>query len=135
MRLITLIAVLLSVVSLPARSDEPADKIQAVISDQISDFQRDDVVAAFDHAAPGIQEKFGSPETFGRMVRDLYPMVWRPARFEMLQLIETPAGLVQVVLFEDAFGKLHEAGYLMTEVDGVWRISGVRLRAVPGVGT
>jgi len=119
----------------PGVADEPTDGIQAVISQQLADFQRSDVDAAFQHAAPGIQAIFEDPQAFGRMVRESYPMVWRPARFEMLQLVETPAGPVQVVLFEDQSGKLHEAGYLMKQVDGSWRIAGVRLRQVPGVGT
>lgn len=118
-----------------ASAEEPADGIQAVIAQQIEDFRRSDVEAAFNRAAPSIQAIFGSPETFGRMVRNSYPMIWRPVRHEMQQLINTPSGFVQVVLFEDVNGKLHEAGYLMQPFEGEWRISGVQLRALPGVGT
>ncbi|MEO1494097.1 MAG: DUF4864 domain-containing protein [Pseudomonadota bacterium] len=119
----------------PVRADDRAAGIQATIKAQIEDFQRSDITAAFQHATPSIQGKFGSPETFGRMVRQAYPMVWRPARWEMRQIVETDYGPVQVVLFEDQSGRLHEAGYLMEQIEGVWRIDGVRLRAVPGVGT
>lgn len=118
-----------------ARAGEPGDAIQSVIERQIAAFLRDDLDGAFAFAAPNIQRRFGDPRNFGKMVRDGYPMVWRPARYEMLQLIETRSGLVQLVLFEDTAGRLHEAGYLMELVDGAWRIAGVHLRRRPGVGT
>lgn len=113
---------------------EPADSIQNVIESQLSAFQASDVDRAFTYASPSIQKQFGDPLNFGRMVEYAYPMVWRPRRYEMRELVETGAGPVQVVLFEDAAGALHEAGYLMQEVDGIWRINGVKLRKLPGVG-
>ena len=109
--------------------------IRAVIEDQLAAFRRGDLVAAFDHAAPSIRAMFGTPENFGRMVMTGYPMVWRPAGHRMLGLAETRQGPVQTVLFEDAQGRLHEADYHMVEIDGIWRIAGVYLREVPGVGT
>lgn len=126
---------MMAILPLSAAAEEPADSIQGVISDQLSAFQANDVDRAFSHASPSIQQKFGTASQFGRMVEYSYPMVWRPQRFEMRDLIETGAGLVQVVLFEDRAGALHEAGYLMQEVDGVWRINGVKLRALPGVAS
>ena len=118
----------------PVAADEPADSIRAVIERQIAAFQRNDLSEAFGYAAPGIQAIFRTPENFGRMVETGYPMVWRPARYSMQDLSETPEGLVQTVLFEDRNGRLHEAAYLMREVDGAWRIAGVWLNALPGVG-
>lgn len=118
----------------PAFAEEPADSIQSVITDQISAFQANDVERAFTHASPNIQQKFGDPGNFGRMVQMGYPMVWRPKRYEMRELVETDAGLVQVVLIEDASGSMHEAGYLMQQIDGLWRINGVHVRALPQVG-
>lgn len=118
----------------PGIADEPADSIQAVIEDQLSAFLTDDLEAAFAFASPTIQRKFGDPESFGRMVEMGYPMVWRPRSHQMRELIETELGPVQVVLFEDGQGRLHEAGYLMQQIDGVWRINGVHVRRAPGVG-
>ena len=125
---------LLAWLPLQASADEPADAIQSVITNQLSAFQANDVETAFGHASPMIQEKFGSPQNFGRMVEDAYPMVWRPRRYQMRELVEIDFGPVQVVLFEDAAGGLHEAGYLMRLVDGVWRIDGVQLRRLPQLG-
>ena len=117
------------------RADEPAGAIRSVIERQLAAFLKSDLEGAFAFASPGIQRMFRDPANFGRMVQQGYPMVWRPARWEMRDLVETDAGPVQVVLFEDADGILHEADYLMEMVDGAWRIAGVRLRRLPGVGT
>ena len=125
----------LLVAPLKAQAEEPADSIQAVIQSQLEAFQASDVEKAFTYASPGIQRIFETPQKFGRMVEFSYPMVWRPRRHEMMQFIETESGPVQVVLFEDASGVLHEAGYLMELVEGRWRIAGVKLRRLPGVGT
>ena len=116
------------------KAAEPDDSIQAVIADQIAAFQANDVERAFTHAAPNIQRIFETPQRFGQMVQQGYPMVWRPARYEWLKIVQTDFGPVQVVLFEDQSGRLHEAGYLMQQVDGVWRINGVKLREVEGIG-
>lgn len=125
---------LMLVAPVRAMAGEPEDSIQAVISDQIAAFRASDVETAFGFASPNIQQQFGDPQNFGRMVRQGYPMVWRQRRFEMRQLVDTDFGPVQVVLFEDNAGALHEAGYLMVEIDGAWRIAGVQLRKVPQVG-
>lgn len=116
-----------------AQNDTADPAIEAVIDDQIAAFQRSDLEAAFAHASPLIQRKFGTPETFGRMVRSGYPMIWRPSRYEHRGLAAAGSGrLVKTVLFEDASG-IYEADYLMGETDGIWRIEGVSLRRLPGV--
>ena len=135
MRLIAfLTALTLLITPATLSAAEPDDSIQAVIADQIAAFQANDVDRAFTHAAPNIQKIFETPQRFGQMVRQGYPMVWRPARYQWLKIVQTEVGPVQVVLFEDQSGSLHEAGYLMEQVDGVWRINGVKLRKVEGVG-
>ena len=125
----------LAIAPLKASAEEPADSIQAVIESQLQAFQASDVETAFTFAAPGIQQIFQNPQNFGRMVQNHYPMVWRPRHHEMRQFIQTDSGPVQVVLFQDAAGHLHEAGYLMELIDGQWRIAGVKLRRLPSVGT
>ncbi len=119
----------------PARADEPADSIQAVIVAQLDALQANDPAAAFAHASPAIQSKFGTAEVFQSMVETGYPVIRRPARYEMLGLGETAAGPVQSVLFQDRKGRLFEAAYEMQLIDGVWRINGVYLRVLPGVGS
>lgn len=119
----------------PARAEDPAPAIQSVIEKQIAAFQANDLEQAFGYASPTIQQLFQTPANFGRMVAEGYPMVWRPARYEMRELVQTESGPVQVVLFEDMAGRLHEAGYLMRLVGGVWRIGGVKVRRTEGLGT
>ena len=133
-RFIGLVLALLAA-ALPVRAEEPADSIRAVIVSQLDALQANDPAAAFAHASPAIQSKFGTPEGFRHMVETGYPMIWRPARYEMLALAETATGPVQTVLFQDRGGRFFEAAYQMQLIDGVWRINGVTLRALPGVGS
>lgn len=123
----------LALLASPLRADPGA--IRGVIGDQLAAFQRDDLDAAFAHASPGIQALFGDAQNFGRMVQAGYPMVWRPEVVEMRALTQTPRGPVQTVLFQGADGRLAEADYLMELVDGRWRIAGVTLRVLPGLGS
>ncbi len=112
----------------PAAQAGPAEEIRAVIENQLEAFQRDDWEGAFAFASPMIRDMFRTPERFGGMVRGGYPMVWRPSRVEIGPLERTPRGPVQLVYLEDAAGVLHVAAYEMIEIDGVWRINGVRIR-------
>ncbi|MGF1551731.1 MAG: DUF4864 domain-containing protein [Paracoccaceae bacterium] len=115
--------------------DADGTAIQTVIEDQIGAFQRGDLDAAFAHASPSIQGKFGSAGRFGHMVEHGYPMIWAPERYAMGALADSPHGPVQTVTFVDDTGEVWEADYLMREVDGRWRINGVRLRRLPGVAS
>ena len=114
--------------------DSAGTAIALVIERQISAFQKNDLQRAFSYASPTIQKKFGTPEVFGKMVEMGYPMVWRPSRWQMVKLVDTSHGLVQVVLFVDESGREYEAGYLMQQIDGRWRVNGVHVRRRPSVG-
>lgn len=102
-----------------------------VISEQISAFQADDVDRAYQFASPFIQQKFGSPETFGRMVREGYPMVWRPSEVIFLEAREINGRLWQDVLLRDVAGRGWIAEYELVELDGTLKINGVRIREAP----
>ena len=118
-----------------AWAEEPADTIQQVIVSQLAALQANDLTAAFAHASPTIQSKFGTADVFGRMVETGYPVIWRPASYEMLALVDTAAGPVQKVLMQDRAGRLYEVAYEMRLIDGIWRINGVYLRALPDLGS
>ena len=113
------------VLSLPAKAN---DEIEAVISAQIEAFLKDDFATAFTFASPAIKGIFGTPERFGQMVRDGYPMVWRPSEVEFLGVERIGEAMWQTVLIRDAGGALYEVEYEMIPGEDGWKINGVRLR-------
>lgn len=112
---------------------DPDPAIRGTIQGQLDAFVQDDFGAAFEFAAPNIRQMFRTPENFGAMVRNGYPMVWRPSDVDYgdLRVIE---GLTwQRVLITDAGGRRYVLEYQMQDVMGEWRIAGVRVIPAPGV--
>lgn len=117
-------------------SREDAAAIRAVISEQLDAFARDDGPRAFSLATAGIRAQFGSPEVFMEMVRNEYPVVYRPksVQFEPPELVE--GRVVQPVRMTDAAGRAWIAVYPMRrEADGRWRTDGCLLHRLPGLQT
>ena len=106
---------------------EPED----VIAGQIEAFKADDFEKAFEFASPNIQGMFRTPENFGAMVRNGYPMVWRPGRVEFLEAREIAGRLWQKVLITDEKGALHLLDYQMVEGEDGWRINAVQVLEAP----
>ena len=111
----------------------PEQGIEDTIQSQVDAFLVDDFAEAFTFASPMIQGMFGSPERFGAMVRQGYPMVWRPAEVEFLELRDVNGIPVQRVRMQDATGKQHYLDYQMIPGADGWRINGVSLVPAPGV--
>lgn len=111
----------------------PEPGIEATIDGQIDAFLEDDFARAFTFASPNIQGMFGSSERFGQMVRQGYPMVWRPGDVQFLKLREVAGNLWQRVLIRDQAGGMHMLDYQMIETDDGWRINGVQLLQAPDV--
>ena len=65
-----------------------SDGIQSTITGQMEAFRADDFERAFGFAAPNIKRMFGSPDRFGTMVRNGYPMVWKNMGVRYLELRE-----------------------------------------------
>lgn len=114
-----------------AQQDDGAG-IQNTIKSQIEAFQADDFERAFGFASPGIRTLFQSPDNFGAMVRNGYPMVWRPAEVKFLELREIAGFQWQKVLVRDSKGVVHILDYQMVEFDNVWKINGVQILDAPG---
>lgn len=108
--------------------------IEGVIASQLDAFKADDFVTAYGFASPMIQRLFGSPERFGQMVRQGYPMVHRPADIRYLDATRSASGVTQRIMVRDTDGVFHVLEYQMIEVDGSWQINGVRLVEAPQVG-
>ena len=115
----------------PAAAQESA--IEGVIASQIEAFQRDDFTTAFTFASPLIRGIFGTPERFGMMVRQGYPMVWRPADVQYLDQRQAGPFTYQKVLIRDQAGGLHTLEYEMIETEAGWQINGVQFLEDPPV--
>ncbi len=111
---------------------EPA--IEQTIQRQIDAFLVDDFARAFTYASPSIRLFFGNPDRFGAMVRNGYPMVWRPDEFRFLELREIGGRLWQKVLIRDNTGAVHLLDYEMLQTDDGWRINGVQILRAPEIG-
>ncbi|MFN3647028.1 MAG: DUF4864 domain-containing protein [Gemmobacter sp.] len=109
-------------------------EIRGVIGDQITAFRADDFGAAFAYASPAIKGIFGTPERFGAMVRQGYPMVHRPDEVRYLGLRQEGGRQVQRVMIRDGQGRVHFLDYEMIEAEGGWQINGVRLLPPQGAG-
>ena len=114
-----------------AKADEAA--LRAVISSQIEAFLAEDVDRAYSFASPFIQRKFGTPETFGTMVREGYPMVWRPSDVTFLDAEVIAGKLWQSVMVRGPAGKAWIVDYEMVELEDGWKINGVQVREAPEV--
>ena len=108
--------------------------IEGVISDQLEAFNARDLESAWQHASPTIKGLFGTPETFGRMVEQGYPMVWDNRSAQFLEIRESAGAFWQKVLIQDAQGALHVLDYLMVETADGWQINAVQLLQGPEVG-
>jgi hypothetical protein len=127
-----LLLALVMATAAPNPSVAQSDDIEMTIRSQIDAFLADDFATAFTFASPTIKGVFGSPENFGAMVRQGYPMVYRPSDVKMLERREVGGAMVQRVLVTDAAGKTHVLDYQMIETAEGWQINGVQL--LPGVG-
>ncbi len=127
-----LLACLFLGIAVPAVAQEAP--IRSTIEAQLDAIQRDDFAAAFTFASPTIKRVFGTPENFGRMVREGYPMVYRPGAVKMLDLREVAGGLWQRVMITDTGGRTHMLDYQMVETEGGWQINAVQLLKAEGAG-
>ena len=117
--------------TVPGAADQA--RIEQVIRDQMSAFRRDDGAAAFAHASPTIQRKFGDPAAFMAMVRTGYAPVYRPRHVEFRDLVELRGAPAQQVLVIGPDGNPVMAVYSMErQPDGTWRISGCVLLPLAG---
>lgn len=132
-------AALASVVALAAvfggaAAADPAAETRDVIERQLEAFSRDAWAEAFTFAAPGIQDLFGTPERFGQMVRQGYPMVWRPADVEFLDLApREDGGVVQRLRIVDEAGVEHYLLYGLAKTGDAWRIDFVTKIKAPDI--
>ncbi len=127
MRRHVLMAGLVLALSGPVPAQTTDGLIRDVIANQIEAFRADDFDTAFTFASPAIQGMFGTADRFGQMVRQGYPMVWRPADVRFGGLTARAGALYQSVLITDTKGTIHLLEYEMISTPDGWEINGVRL--------
>ena len=115
----------------PATAQERG--IEETITQQLEAFKIDDFGAAFDYASPNIRNIFRTPENFGAMVRQGYPMVWRPGEVTYLEQREIAGSIWQKVQIVDGAGRVHILDYQMIRTPEGWQINGVQLLRQPEV--
>ena len=134
-RIALALALGLGVLTSPLQAQqEGAAGIQGTIQGQIDAFLADDFVTAFTFASPLIKGIFGTPENFGTMVRQGYPMVWRPSDVRFLDLEDLGVRKLQRVQILDQAGVPYIAEYEMIETADGWQINGVRIERAPEIG-
>lgn len=122
------------ILALPVSAQSLNEAVPGVIRNQIEAFKADDFATAFTFASPNIKRMFGNAERFGLMVRQGYPMVWRPADVTFLEQRAEGPLIYQNVLIKDAAGVPHVLEYQMIETSEGWQINGVRFLQPPAVG-
>lgn len=112
-------------------------QVQEVIEGQIDAFRSDDGERAFAYASPNIQRIFGSPDPFMQMVRQAYPVVYRPQSMKFRKLIRIDDAWFQPVEMSDRDGRLWLAVYRMQKTGArqapTWRIDGCEITRREGV--
>jgi hypothetical protein len=110
---------------------------QGTIEAQLKAFQAGDGDLAYSYAAPSIKRIFPSVEIFMGMVESAYQPVRNPKNFAFGKVEEMGASsIVQQVLITGPDGKEYEAVYtLQLQPDGVYRVTGVSLRASNSLST
>ncbi|MCE2746988.1 MAG: DUF4864 domain-containing protein [Burkholderiales bacterium] len=109
-----------------AQADETADRQQsrAVIEAQLEAFKQGDAPKAFSYATPNIQTIFGDADTFMKMVRDGYDMVYRPASVRFVKFETDGMNALHAVQMIDHQKTLWNVYYLVEKrPDGTWKIS------------
>ena len=109
-------------------ADEGGTVMEAVrytIGSQIDAFKNNDVKKAYTFAAPNIQAQFPSPDIFGLMVRNGYPVIWNPKNYKFTSFKDLGNRCIQQVLFQSYDGSLETYDYLLEKDGNLWKIAGV----------
>ena len=126
----SLMLAMLAAAATPLRAGNevaPADAkaVRALIEAQLAAFASDDADRAFSFAAPGIQTMFVNAERFLAMVRESYPVVYRPSSVSFLLPEWIDGKLIQRVQMRDAAGATWMVVYeIERQPDRSWRIAG-----------
>ena len=109
-------------------------EIRRIIENQLKAFQEDNEAQAFAFASPTIQQQFGTPENFMRMVKAQYHPVYRPRSVMFRSFTTVNRFPAQILIIMDSEGNLIQVVYIMQHQrdlseaealrDRSWRIHG-----------
>lgn len=114
-------------------SAQDASSIEDVIVNQLQAFNDRDVAEAWQYASPMIKGMFGTPENFGNMVRNGYPMVWDNSDVQFLDRDGADNITRQEVQIQGPDGLFYILDYTMIQTPDGWQINGVRVIPAPDV--
>ena len=118
------IALFISLLGTLVFADE-SEMVRNTISSQIEAFKENNIKKAYTFAAPNIQAQFSNPEVFGLMVKNGYPIIWRPKSFKFTKFQDLGNKSIQRVLFQSYDGRLETYDYILEKYDDLWKIAGV----------
>ena len=99
--------------------------VRAVVEGQLAAFANDDAAKAFSYAAPNVQRAVTSAEGFLAMVRNEYPIIYRPASVAFLKPEGKDNQVIQRVQMLDGNGNPWLAIYsLQRQKNKAWLITG-----------
>ena len=101
------------------------EAVRHTISSQIDAFKDNDVKKAYTFAAPNIQAQFPNPDIFGLMVRNGYPIIWKPKNYKFTAFKDLGNRCIQRVLFQSYNGSLESYDYILEKDGDLWKIAGV----------
>ena len=126
----------LTIAAEPRVTEADAKAIRSVVQAQLDAIARDDGRKAFSYASDGIRAQFGVPEVFMAMVREGYPVVYRPASVGFLPAHRERGETYQPVRMTDSGGQAWIARYKMEkQKNGSWRIAGCSLARTADTST
>ena len=125
-------AVAVAVLMMMVLSNAPAATLRAadekavitVVQAQLAAFAADDAQKAFSYAAPTIQKMFETAPNFLAMVRQQYPVVYRPVTTIFLKPEMQGEQVLLRVQMTDTGGRPWLAAYSLQQVNRQWRIAG-----------
>ncbi len=111
---------------------EPVEDSRGTIERQLDAFQRDAWDEAYAFASPGVKRSFPTVESFSNMVRQGYPMVWRPQDVLFLDAEESDGRIVHRVRLVGPDGQAYIATYVLEPSETGWLIAAVFIEEEAG---
>ena len=117
--------------------DADVSAAQTTIDSQLKAFIADDNAGAYSYAAPNVKRTFPTLDSFMSMVTAGYKPVQKPLSYSFGRAEQmSPTTIAQQVYLVGPDGKDYEALYtLELQPDGMYRITGVSLRASKSLST